>query len=193
MCVDGLLVAKSQGILKVPAEFAFSKMTTEPKYLWDPDIIDVKIVEEYQENIQIPMRKNRNMFLMILKRYDHSNSVTFSQCRSPIVQGRMLEYCTFNSVYMNSANRLFAVAYRSIKHDQVKFSGGSIVVDLLPSGFVIDVPADIPQDYCQLTYIFQMEKRTWAQEGVILSPDLSAQLEEFTKVLLKGDSEGKKR
>lgn len=68
------------------------------------------------EVIGIELTKNR---------YNFDNKVSITRIRSPTLEGQLVEYCLFVSTHTNHAKSTYVVAFRGIKHDEVKFTEGN--------------------------------------------------------------------
>eukprot|EP00026_Physarum_polycephalum_P002072 Phypoly_transcript_02076.p1 GENE.Phypoly_transcript_02076~~Phypoly_transcript_02076.p1 ORF type:complete len:918 (-),score=109.09 Phypoly_transcript_02076:100-2853(-) len=141
-------VAKSQSILNVPAEYAYTQVKNSD-YSFLPGCVDHRVIEKY----------------------NFDNQVTLIRIRTPTLAGRNLEYCKFVSCYANFVKRMYVVAFQGVKHDQVQYSEGALVIDLLPSGYIIDVPPNLPPEYCRFTLVYQVEMSSFNFDGLGFTRD----------------------
>lgn len=72
-----------------------------------------------------------------IHRYNFDNAVTLIRIRTPSLQGRNVEYCKFVSCYANFVKRVYVIAFRGVKHDQVQYSEGLYIRFLFLSVWLV--------------------------------------------------------
>lgn len=141
-------LGKCQTILKVPIEFAFTQLR-HFNYDFLPGCVEHRFIEKY----------------------NNDNQVLMTRIRSPALEGHLVEYCSFVSCYSDQARNIYVIGFRGIKHELAQFSEGALVIDLLPSGYVIDVPDGLPENSCRCTIFFQVETQSFVIDGSVFSTD----------------------